>query len=250
MWSVGSEPAKVYLGLGTVGVWVPGTLPDETRWESVTSPNEGWLRALALLSELEPKPRGRRVALSLSGALARPFMFEPVQGLRRWSEAVQIAAGLAPEATGLDGICEIWMDDWSPQRPCLAIAFDKGLRADIERTAKEQGVGLRSLQPWWTCALNEAVRSSSKDLRLLAVEEPDAMTLICGSDGQFRSVASFAPKPEPSQIGALLTRALLAANATAVQGVRAALSIGVVTGLLDTPTVPQRPFAPRLEHLA
>lgn len=249
MWSVGSEPAQVYIGRTTVGVWAPGTPPCDVRWEAVASAQEGWQRALTLLSELELKTRRRRVAVWLSGALARPFMFEPVQGLRRRSEAIQIAAGLAPEATGLEGPSEVWMDDWSPQRASLAIAFDRGLRTDLEAAATQQGIRLMSLRPWWTRALNEALAHASTDLRLLAADEPDSMTLICGVDGQFGSASSFSPKPEPSQTAAVLTRALLGADATAAQAARAVLSTEVAVDVIDA-TALSRPFASRTELLA
>ena len=150
----------------------------------------------------------------------------------------------------MEGPSEVWMDDWSPQRASLAIALDQSLQTNVEAAAKEQGIRLMSLRPWWTCALNEALADASTDLRLLAVDEPDAMTLICGSERQFSSVASFVPKPEPSQTDALMTRTLLAADATAVQGVRAVLSTEVATAALDTTAVSSRPFAPRLERLA
>lgn len=249
MWWAGSEAAQVYLGPASVGVWSPASSDAGVQWRSAASAQEGWAQGIELLLQLEPRPRRRRVAVWLSGTLARPFIFEPVQGLRRWSEALQVAAGLAPEATGLDGPCEVWLDGWAPGKPCIAIAIDGGLRDAIESLARSRNVRLTALRPWWVAALNEAVRKEAVTMRLLAVEEPDALTVLCGADAGSTAAASYAPRPDPAQTDALLTRALLAANVSAADGLRATIQDSTPDrdGVVDVWTAP---FDVRLERLA
>ena len=249
MWLAGSEAAQIYLGQTTVGVW-SGSTDSGVRWAAAASAHEGWVRGLELLAELKSKLRRRRVVVLLSGALARPFIFEPVNGLRRWSEAQQVAAGVAPEATGLAGPCDVWLDDWRPEKRCIAVAVDRGLRESIENSARERKIRLGAIRPWWTVALDEAVREQSSAAQLLAVEEADALTLLCGRDSGFDSVASYAPRPDASQTEALLTRALLAADVAATEGLRAVLMAGPDAEVREAADTVMVPFGARLERLA
>lgn len=225
----GSEPSQVYLGRTQVGVWSPAWTGVGAQWLSTGSAQEGWAQGIELLRH-EGQPRRQRVAVWLSGALARPFVFEPVRGLRRWSEALQVAAGLAPEATGLEGPCEVWLDDWMPGKSCIAIAIDRGLRETIESTARSERLRLTAIRPWWAAALNEAMKSQTPARGLLAIEELDALTVLSGGEGVFTSAACYSPRPDPTQTEALLTRALMAANVAASDGLRAKLDDGATSG--------------------
>ena len=247
----GSEPSQIYLGQTQVGVWSPAWTDDGVQWLSTGSAQEGWAQGVELLRH-EGQPRRQRVAVWLSGALVRPFVFEPVQGLRRWSEALQVAAGLAPEATGLDGPCEVWLDDWMPGKSCIAIAIDRGLREAIESTAKSERIRLTAIRPWWVAALNEAVKSQAPARGFLAIEELDALTVLSGGAGVFTSAACYSPRPDPTQMEALLTRALMAANVAVADGLRAKLDDEATSGHKDA-EASQRGFTAfgvRLEPIA
>ncbi len=233
----GSEAPQVYLGQNRVGVWSPTAADAAVQWLDSASPEEGWSRAVETLKG-DDKPKARKVAVWLSGALARPFVFQPVQGLRRRSEALTVAAGLAPEATGLQGPCEVWLDGWTAGKPCVAVAVDRALREQIESTARAEKLRLTSLRPWWVAALNAALDETAA-IRLLAVEEVDALTVLSGEPGSIAAATCYAPSPDASQSQALLTRTLMAANVSAEYARRAHLQAGDML-----------PFDVRCEQLA
>ena len=220
----GSDEALVYLGLNAVGVADSRVASAaDVRWLPTGSPLEGWRKAIDQLKPIRRTWRRRRVAVRLSGALARPFILAPVQGLRRWHEAVQVAATLAMEATGLAGPCEVWLDGWSVDRPCLAVAIERELRDAIELTAETAALRLTALEPWWGAALRDA-GDRLEAVRLLTVEDTDSLTLLTGSaDPGFASAAGYIPRPDAARKEALLTRALFAADLTVDHGLRAVL---------------------------
>jgi hypothetical protein len=249
VWLGGSEPAQIYLGQQTAGVWAPGEQSTAVHWVAVDGAKAAAARGLEVLAELCPLSKRHRVGLSLSGALARPFMFGAVQGLTRGTEALQVAAGLAPEATGLDGPCEVWLDRWVPGRPCLAIAVDRALREAIEAEAKERRVKLTVMRPWWVVAMNESAHEPATERRLLALTEPDALTVLVGGDEGFASAATYAPKPDAQQTEALLTRTMFAGNLNEGQCFRTELWMGLLDRSDKPLNRPTLPFGPRQKAL-
>lgn len=240
----GSEPAQIYLGCRSVAVWSPAAAGSSVQWRTCESALTGWEWGAGQLPQVGSLHRRRRVVVWLSGALARPFILEPVQGLRRWSDAQQVASAMAPEATGLAGPCEVWIDAWVPGESCIAIAVDRSVREAVENSACSSNVRLAAIRPWWVAALNEAMTAPNEPISLVAVEEADGLTVLSGHEGRFASASSYVPRSDASQTEALLKRALLAAGATAAQGVHAAMQ---EHGAGDESSVP---FGVRLERLA
>ena len=226
MWWAGSEPSQMYLGQTSVAVWAPAIARAEVQWLSTETVHEGCARGMELLNAGERRPRRHRLAVWLSGTLARPFIFEPVRGLRKWSEAQAIAAGLAPEVTGLQGPCNVWLDDWSPGKSCIAIAHDRSVSDLLESSVRANRVWLTAVCPWWVKALNEARQTDATSTRILAVEELEALTILSGGNARFEAAASYVPRPNAGQTKALVTRALLNANALGSDGVRASMHRG------------------------
>lgn len=218
MWSAGSEGAQVYLGLNAVGVRGHDA-SGCAHWLPASSPIDGWKQAAELLATAGR----RRAAVSLTGALMRPFCFNAVPGLQRWREAAHVAASLAPEATGLVGTCGIWLGDWSPQATSLAVAIEQSLRQSIEATAKQHRIRLTALRPWWAHALATAANREAGAPRLLAVEDTDALTLLCGDEGLFTAASSYAPLPDPKSARALINRAMLGSNVPTAQAMHATM---------------------------
>ncbi len=240
----GSESAQIYLGQSRLGVWSPKSAEAGVQWVSTKSVKEGWSRGTELLRE-QGQPRRQRVTVWLSGALARPFMFEPVQGLGRWSEVLQVAARLAPDATGLAGPCDVWLAEWRPANTCVAVAVDSELRELIESSAKVEKWRLTAIRPWWMAALNEAIKnrdSTESTVEILAAEEPDALTVLSGS-ADISSAACYFPRPDAVQTDALLKRALMVSNIAPTSGRKAILNdVGLprqaTAGLTGAPIAP------------
>lgn len=217
MWWAGSRSWQLYLGRSVIGIAEPSEAPC---WIDVGSLDEGWRVVEAKLAEKGSRRQVLRVGLKvfLSGALARPFVIPPVTGVRRWRELLQIAEGLAPEATGLAGPCAVWLATAKAGEACLAVAAERVLVNEIASQAARLRMRLLSSEPWWTLALNEALTRSPAP-KLLAVEDSDALTILSGDNGAFASAATYAPPPPPGQLQALLARATLNEEADATAAV-------------------------------
>jgi len=175
VWWVGSRPADVFIGESVFGLAAPGERP---RWESTGSALEGWRRTNGFLAA---KPARRRRSLPirvwLSGRLARPFLVSPIRGLRRQSEAIQVAQSIAESATGLSGPLRVWLDAWQAGQPCLGIAVEQALVDLIETRNEPVTYRLESIAPWWADAIH-ACRSTTRQSAWCAVDDGEEVTLI------------------------------------------------------------------------
>lgn len=203
--SLASRDAQVYLGLNSAGVWGgPGAPTESARWVPCISPLDGWAQACRLLAE---KGTGvRRTRLWLSGALVRPFVLQSIEGLRNATEAFRLATAVAPERTGLDGTCAVWMDRWRPGEATACAAMNQELRNEIEASCAPHRRILSGLGPWWVMALRSVLADESRSTRLVAIDDTDAVTILCGRGGEFTSAMSVLPKPDHTQIRPMVAR--------------------------------------------
>jgi hypothetical protein len=205
VWSAASRTTDVYLGSRSVAFVDAQGAP---RWHETQGVLQGLELLEAAVREKLVRPRCR---LWLSGALARPFMLEPVTGLRNRVEVHQAAEGVAPEATGLEGPCEVWIEDAFPRRKAIAVAIERSTLELID-TAVRRKSGLRvvSIKPWWQLGLNRLLGDETgRNARVLLVEEPEALTLVAGEAGVFQEAATCWPVPEVGQARAWVRRNLL-----------------------------------------
>lgn len=163
-------------------------------------PADGARRALSQAAAVEGRPK---IQVWLSGALARPFVIQPVAGLRRWPEAHALAEATGPAATGLDTPCAVVLERFPYPDASIATAMERQL-CDVLAVGAA-GVRPASVRPWWTRAL----ACSCKRLphaRLLLVEEPDALTVFAGQNGGFAHASTYAPPPDIHSLGQILAR--------------------------------------------
>lgn len=203
MWSAGSEQHLYLDRVATEGAGLGDVL---RRWKEALP--EG----------------GRRIKARvwLSGALARPFMMAPVEGLRNRVEADRAAQAMAPAETGLEGNCLVWLDAWKPAQPCLVVAVQQDIIAALQAAAIEASIGLRSVQPWWNWALSEQLKRKGA-IRMLAAVERDALTVLA-SDGQGITFAqSCCPVPAAGRIEAQLRRQAVSQGVSASEVIRVSL---------------------------
>lgn len=214
MWWAGSERFVVYLGEATAVV-LPMHATATTAFGAFASKSatNAFEQAMRWVVDRPKRPVRRRVLnVQLSGGLARPFVFGPVKGLKSFDEASRLAARLAPEATGLVSPCAVWLDDWAPGKACVAVAMGSDMRDQIEKTARENRARIASLQPWWNVALASAQPKLGDGVRLLAIEDTDALTVLTRGDDDYAALSTHAPRPDSAQTRAVLTRAALAAD--------------------------------------
>jgi hypothetical protein len=143
----------------------------------------------------------------LSGACSRPFLLDPVPGLRTAAEADAVAQSMAAERTGLAAPNVVWLDAWHPGRACMAVAADAQMLDRLHALAAEQKWRLRSVRPWWSAALNNALAAARKPALLSVEEEGEAMTLLAGAEGAWSLVKSTVPMP--THAAAVVQRARL-----------------------------------------
>lgn len=218
MWSAGSDVFDVYLGVAIGGLMRGG---ERAMWQSHATVDAG----AGVLFEHARKQARKPVRVWLSGALARPFLCGPVQGLKRWSEVTAVAQAMAHDATGLAAPCEVQVETWPSPHAALAVAIDPRMRLAIEAAAREHGLALQSLRPWWAAAFNQ-VLASAPGARLVAVADSDALTLLGGDDERVHTASAYVPRPSDEQAGQSIARLALTAGVGAAQMVRVRLARG------------------------
>jgi hypothetical protein len=144
----------------------------------------------------------------LSGALAQPFVWGPVQGLAGWREVELAAQAAAPGATGLAGPCVVSLDEWPSAKSVLVVAMDESRVATIVGAAKDARVRLVSMRPWWAGVSEH--RSSGEPV--LAARDTDALTVLAASADAWQLAHSYLPRPSVEQTRPLLDRLMLAAG--------------------------------------
>ena len=209
MSSAGFEFIDVYLGATLIGLNDPrGSSTPATHWVACNTALAGWEGVATELVTTAGNWSRMQVRIWLSGALARPFLLRPVQGLRNRQEASALAVQLAAEATGLAGPCTVWLDGWRCDEACAAVAMEHKLRNEIELVARRRRVRITRLQPWWAGVLDHATRSAMS-CRLLSVADSDSLTIVSGDAGQIDLLGSYVPVPSSDQVEAILTRRAL-----------------------------------------
>ena len=100
-----------------------------------------------LRTALERNPAGaQQVCVWLSGALARPFMFGPVAGLRGWREAHRAAEAAASAAGEFDGPCTVFLEGDPGLQTVLATAVARDTFDSVYEIATSLRVRVRSIR--------------------------------------------------------------------------------------------------------
>lgn len=187
MWWAGSE-VQVYVTPGRAAVRLPG----EAAPLSLEAGDASQAITAAFEAVKAHSSKARRVRLWLAGSLARPFMLAAVAGLRDRAEALNMAQAQAPQQTGLNTPCEVWLDAWQPERDCLAVAVEGSLLALATGEADRCGLRLCAISPAWNAVLTQALSESPPPL--LAIQEMGSLILLQVTD-QGVTRASFANPP-------------------------------------------------------
>ena len=203
----GTEPFDLYLGSRQAGLAKGGEPLGWAEHDGLAAATVHW----ASVASGSQRRGLRRPAMRvwLSGALARPFLCGPVQGLKRWGEAELLAQATVSEATGLDGPCEVVLEDWPGNAAAMAVASPADGIASIVAAVRDAKCRVLSLRPWWTGALHRALQDH-RDARMLVAVESDAVTILSGQHGRWDSASTFAPAPPAPQLEQLLARKLMA----------------------------------------
>lgn len=233
----GSEPWDMFLGVAGSGLARRG---DPPIWKDHTDPVHALGERFDELRQQRGAWRRPRARIWLSGALARPFLLEPLAGLSGTREVLAVAEARAPEATGLPSPCMVWLERATADQPRLAVAYARDLNAAVLDAARHSKVRLATLRPWWALALGEAL-AHKPDTGLFAAEDGDSITLLSACADTWLTADTYVPKPEAEQAEAIITRRAFAAGLPSDAVWRARLNMEL------RPDVPTWPAAQRLD---
>jgi hypothetical protein len=172
---------------------------------------------------------GKRAPLTvlLSGALAQPFVFGPVQGLRGWREALAAATAAAPSVCDIDAECQVSVQGDPRSTAALATAVKTATLDAIYAIAADLDLKVRSVRPVWALAIERA-GADAEQATMLACRDSDALTVLADDGQQWRHASVH--QPAPSDLHALLRRTMtgldMDAGRSMLVDVRSALATG------------------------
>jgi hypothetical protein len=158
----GERQCGVWFGGGAEPVW--GSAADIEALLSASAPSgRKWLRPVKL-------------KIWLSGLLAKPFLFGPIEGLREDSEAFKIAQAKAHEATGLAGPCDVRIEGVPGREAAIATVASGAVLKRLQGLSGGAGLSTVSIRPWWAAAT--VLPLGESDTTLLAVHDGESLTLL------------------------------------------------------------------------
>jgi hypothetical protein len=144
----------------------------------------------------------RSVRIWLSGALARPFVLEPVEGLRSVAEATALAQAAAASAAGLNEVCAVALESLPVGQPALVTAVEQRVLDALLATLKRHRMTAQSVRPWWARVLEKRLRTSPQP-QLVCIAEGRVATLLAGEGP---AVAMTVMPTDAQQLGGLVRR--------------------------------------------
>jgi hypothetical protein len=161
----------------------------------------------------------------LSGALARPFLFGPVTGLKGWREAHEAAAAMAPAACGVQAPCVAFLEAEPSASAVLGTAVEMSVLDRLYAAAIVRGLRVASVRPAWALATEAraAEERGAPNDTLLCCREHDSVTVLASRESRLAFVATYAPAPTLDEQERLLSRLQASLGFTADETVRANL---------------------------
>jgi hypothetical protein len=144
----------------------------------------------------------KAVNVWLSGALARPFVVEPVDGLRSTAEARAFAQAAAPAATGLAAPCAVQLEAMPVRRAVIATAVERCVLDALLGALRQRKVVARSIRPAWASAVKDRLRQQPQ-AQMVCFIEPSGATLLAGEGP---SLAMTVAHADAAQVNALMRR--------------------------------------------
>jgi hypothetical protein len=138
----------------------------------------------------------------LSGALARPFVVEAVDGLSSIDEARALAQAAAPAATGLAAPCAVQMESAPVHRAVVATAVERRALDALLDALRQSKVVARSIRPAWAGAIDDRLRQQPQ-AHMVCFIEPCGATLLAGEGP---SLAMTAAHADAAKVDALMRR--------------------------------------------
>jgi hypothetical protein len=218
VWWAGRQPLDIYLGTRAAAICRGNTRLWSTQCNGF---NEG----LGLLrSELHSGDMRQRIRVWLSGGLCRPFVMPAVDGVRNSIEARRIAHAMAPSATGLQGSCEVWVEDRRQAGSRIAVAMsDNTLKALLDLSGDRRS-RVVSIKPWW-CEVLRATLAQSPRPAAIGVRDCDSVTILLGDGDEFEMATTVAPVQDAESARTAFARAALSSSVEIQNALSVALHV-------------------------
>jgi hypothetical protein len=178
----------------------------------------------------------RPVTVLLSGALASPFLFGPIAGLRGKREAHAAAKAAAMTACGIGAACLVTLESDPRSAPALVTAVAEATVQSVYDTATELGLKVRSIRPVWAVAIARAGEAAAQ-ATTFACRDADALVLLADDGQRWQHASVYHPaQSDDTVLRALLRRTTMALD---LEGVRCVLAEVVSTPTTDgtAPTI-------------
>jgi hypothetical protein len=163
----------------------------------------------------------------LSGALAQPFVFGPVQGLRGWREAHAAATAAAPSACDIDAACQVSVQGDPRTTAALTTAVANATLDTLYAVAAGRGLKVRSVRPLWAVAIERA-GAAARQATMFACRDRDALIVLSDDGQQWRHASVH--RPAPGDLQALLRRTMMGLDLEAGHCVLADVTSEFATG--------------------
>lgn len=222
--SWGGSPLAFFVGERQVALWL-GAQTFSADWVAGEPPP-----LATLLEQAGVKPRlwplRHRVQIWLSGALARPFVLEPIAGLAGRDEALAAARARAGEETGwTPASVELWMERMPRDEPVLVVATLAGALRALRAAARQARLRVVSVRPWWSAAL-AAAAGQGRPFELLASADPEALVILGSRQALWTDGSTLSPLPDAAQCEAVVQRRITARGLDPAQAGRFVLAAG------------------------
>jgi hypothetical protein len=192
----------------------------------------------ALRAQLQKLPKRHRVSVWFSGGLCRPFVLPAMQAKATRDELHRIAEATAPQRTGIDRPCRLWIEDRKRGQDRVAVVVPAAVYDDLSKAVQECGHRLHEARPWWASVLTAGLKLGGVDLSMLAVSDCDSVTLLQGDNDDFSLATTFSPVVDAASARSIATRAAVAAGLSDSQ-MRLVTLVGDPLGPGDKPSEAQ-----------
>ena len=225
MLSVRENVAHLYLGTSALALESGDVDAKVSKLQFVVSrdPHDYSQKLTQLLSSMKLRSwRKPRLRAWFSGGLCRSFLLDVPDGLKSHLELQSIAAGLAPDRTGIKAPCTVWVDmeDSGPKR--VVAAVNTQTLHSLTEACATAGVHLLGVAPWWSAVQRVlATRFTASHDAEIVLRDPESVTVFRCSKFGFSAADTWFPVADDVSAATLKRRLSLDEAVNRLQRVNA-----------------------------
>jgi hypothetical protein len=117
---------------------------------------------------------------------------------------------MAPAATGLQGACDVWVEEPRRAGTPVAVAVASDALTAL-RAMSVRGARVVSVQPWWSEVLRAAVARQPRPVAM-SIQDCDSVTILLGEGDDFEVMSTVAPVQDAESARMAFARAALSSS--------------------------------------